>query len=110
MLRSNQVIMQDFLDNIVRIVSEGSSDKYVLMVLHKFVDGHIGVFPFLKYVSIDLKKIKVDRKINLIDHKLVGKFLKILVHSLFSQLFFLLVKRKIPVELAKDLEVLGIDA
>ena len=64
MLRSNQQIMQDFFDNIVKIVSEGSSDKYVMMVLNKFVEAHKGIFPFLKYVSIDLNKIKVDKKIN----------------------------------------------
>ena len=108
MLRSNQRIMQDFFDNIVKIVSEGSSDKYVMMVLNKFVDVHKGIFPFLKYVSIDLNKIKVDKKINSVSHKLVGKFLKVLINSLFSQLFFLLVKRKIPLELAEDLKSLGI--
>ena len=110
MLRSNQLIIQDFLDNLVKIASEGSSDKYVLMVLHKFVSGHIKIFPFLKYISIDLRKIKVDKKINSVNAKFVGRFLKKLINSLFSHLFFLLVKRKVPLELAKDLENLGVNA
>lgn len=108
MPRSNQIIMQDFFDNLVKIVSEGASDKYVLMVLHKFVERHIEVYPFLRYVHIDLKKIEVDKKINSIDPEFVGEFLKVLINSLFSHLFMLLVKRKIPSELAEDLEFLGI--
>lgn len=108
MARSNRVIIQDFFDNLVEIVSEGASDKYVLMVLRKFTERHAKSHPFLKYVHIDLKRIKVDKKINSVNPKLVGKFLKALVNSLFSHLFMLLVKRKIPPELAEDLESLGI--
>ena len=108
MPRSNQLIMQEFFDSLVKIVSEGASDKYVLMVLHKFVESHTKVYPFLKYVHIDLKKIKVNKKINSVNPKFIGGFLKFLINSLFSHLFMLLVKRKIPSELAEDLEFLGI--
>lgn len=108
MARSNQVIIRDFFDNLVEIVSEGASDKYVLMVLRKFTESHAKRHPFLKYVHIDLKRIKVDKKINSVNPRLVGGFLKVLVNSLFSHLFMLLVKRKIPPELAEDLESLGI--
>lgn len=108
MPRSNQIVMQDFFDNLVKIVSEGASDEYVLMVLHKFLDDHIEEYSFLRHVRIGSKKIKVDKEINSTSPDIVGEFLKLLVNSLFSRLFVLLVRRKIPSELAKDLEFLGV--
>lgn len=107
-VRSNQVIVKEFLNSIVKIVSEGSSDKYVMMVLSRFINGHSEVFPLSKYIHIDLQTIVVDKKINYVNPKDVGKFLRVLVKSLFSDLFMLLVKKKIPKRLAEDLEYLGI--
>ena len=109
MVRPNQMIIQDFLNSLLKIVAEGSSDKYVLMVLSKFRNEQIRNFPFLEDVHIDLKKITVDKKINSVSPKSIGKFLETLVHSLFSNLFMLLVKRKMPPRLIKDLEYLGIN-
>lgn len=108
MTRSNQVIVDEFLNSIVKLVAQGSSDKYVLMVLGKFINGNKKTFPFLDCVCIDLKGISVDKKINSVNPRLIGKFLKILINSVFSELFMLLVKRKIPKALAKDLEALGV--
>ena len=108
MVRSNQVILQEFLINIARVVSEGSSDEYVLMVLRKFTEGQNEVFPFLKHVNFDTNSINVDKKINSVNPELIGKFLKVFIKTLFSDLFMLLVKKRIPERLARDLEYLGV--
>ncbi len=105
---SNQAIVQKFLDSIVDIVSQGSSKRYALMVLNKFAQSRAKTFPFLKLVHIGFTKIRIDKRIDSVNPKLVGKFLKTLVDQLFSHLFMLLVRRKIPESLAKDLESLGV--
>jgi len=108
MVRSNRIIIYEFLDTIDKKVAGSSSDKYVLMVLNKFVKNHKKEFSFLKYVHIDLRKIKIDKKIDSVDPEVVGEFLKLLINSMFSHLFMLLVKRKLPKSLARDLEELGV--
>ena len=108
MARTNQIIVQDLLNAIVSIVSEDSSYGYIMMVLKKFVESHAAEFPFARHIKISLTKIKVDQEINSTDSKLIGKFLNVLVKTLFSDLFMLLVVRKLPEGLVKDLEYLGI--
>ena len=108
MARPNQIIVQDLLNAIVSIVSEDSSYEYIMMVLKRFVESHTAEFQFAKHIQIDLRKIKVDEEINSTDPKLIGKFLRVLVKTLFSDLFMLLVVRKLPEGLVKDLEYLGI--
>ena len=108
MVRSNQIIVQDLLNAIVNIVSEDSSYEYIMMVLKKFVEIHEEKFPFVKYIQIDLDKLRVDEDINSVDSKIIGKFLKVMVKTLFSDLFMLLVIRKLPEGLVNDLEYLGI--
>ena len=105
---SNQAIIQKFLNSIVEIVSQGSSKKYALMVLNRFVQGREKTFPFLKWVHIGFTKIRIDKRIDSVSPEFVGKFLKTLVDELFSHLFVLLVRKKLPESLAKYLEYLGV--
>ena len=108
MARPNQIIVQDLLNAIVSIVSEDSSYEYIMMVLKRFVESHAAEFPFAKHIKINPNKIKVDEEINSTEPKLIGKFLRVLVKTLFSDLFMLLVVKKLPEGLVKDLEYLGI--
>jgi len=108
MARANKAIIEEFLDIIVRIVSEGSSYQYILMVLNKFVQSHLEEFPFANHIHIDLNGTKIGEEINSIDPRLIGKFLSIMVNTLFSGLFMHLVSRKLPKELIEDLEYLGL--
>ena len=79
------------------------------MVLKRFVEKSAEAFPFTKYININLNGIVVSEEINLIQPKLAGQFLKMLIKTLFSELFMLLVVRKLPSGLVKDLEYLGIE-
>ena len=106
--RPNDVIVKEFLDTIVKIVSEGSSYQYILMVLRKFMESHIEIFPFIKYLQINSDGIAVDKKINSVDPQLIGKLLKVLVNTMFSDLFMHLVKKKLPKGLSKDLDNMGV--
>ncbi len=109
MAKANKAIIEELLDIIVRIVSEGSSYQYILMVLSKFVQSHIEEFPFAAHIHIDLHGIKVGEEINSADPQLVGKFLKVMINTLFSDLFMHLVSRKLPKGLIEDLEYLGVE-
>ena len=83
MKHSNQKILTNFLNGIIKIVSEGSSEDYAVMVLMKFNKKNIKYLPFVKYLSKDSKKIIVDQKINSIDSRLVARFINKLINSLF---------------------------
>ena len=106
---SNQYVVKEFLDSIVRIVSEGSSGKYVLMVLKKIADSQKRDFPFVSCIKISLRGITIDKKINSINPKTVGRFLNVLVNVHFSRLFVLLLKKKMPPDMVKDLSYFGIE-
>ena len=109
MKNSNQKVAHDFLSTIVKVTSPGASDKYVLMVLNKFCKNNEEFFPFLKYIHINLSGIKVDSKINSVNPKFLGKFFKVLVNTLFSDLFAILIRRKLNPKLEKDLEAMGVN-
>lgn len=108
MARANKAIIEELLDIIVRIVSEGSSHQYILMVLSKFVKSRLDEFPFADNVHIDLNGIKIGEEINSTDPQLLGKFLRVMMNTLFSDLFMHLVSRKIPKGLIEELEHLGV--
>ncbi len=108
MVRPNQIIVEDLLNAIVSIVSKDSSYEYIMMVLKKFVEGHTSEFPFAKHIKIKFDKLTVSEEINSTEPKLIGKFLRVLVKTLFSDLFMLLVVKKLPKGLVRDLECLGV--
>lgn len=108
MTRANKTLIEEFLDIIVRVVSEGSSCQYALMVLSKFVKSRLDEFPFAAHIHIGINGIKIGEEINSTDPKLIGKFLSVMTSSLFSGLFMHLVSRKIPKRLIEELESLGL--
>jgi len=108
MVHSNQQILTNFFVAIVRVVSEGTSDKYAVMVIKNFDKVNKKKFPFLRYIDFQLGKIIVNEKINSIDPKLVSKFITKLMDSLFSDLFKHLIRKKISVGLYEDLKKLGV--
>jgi len=108
MTHSNQKILTNFFEAIVRVVSEGTSDKYAIMVIKKFCLISIKKFPIVKYVDFQHDKVIVNEKINSIDQKLVSKFITTLIDSLFSNLFKHLLRKKMSVGLYDDLKKLGV--
>ena len=107
-LHSNQEILQDFLGTTCRLVSEGTSDTYVAMVMTKFNRANIKKFPFVKYIHLYANGVKVDKKVNSNDPAFVGKFIKRLIDSLFSDLFKHLITRKLDVGILGDLKSVGV--
>ena len=105
---SNQEILTDFFESIIRIVSEGTSDSYAKLVLIDFNKRNRKDFPFVKYIHNDSKKIKVNEKINSVDSKLVSRFLNRLINSLFSELFKHLLKSKMNVKVCEELKEIGV--
>ena len=108
MVRSNDKVVLEFLNTIVKVTSPGASNKYVLMVMNKFCESNKEFFPFVQHLHINLKGIKADSKLNSVEPKSIGKFLRVLINTLFSDLFMLMIKRKINSKLAKDLKYLGV--
>ena len=109
MARENEKVVKEFLETIVKVTSAGASDKYVLMVLSKFCESDAEFFPFVRHINISLDGIKINSRINSVDSKFIGKFLRVLINTLFSDLFMLLIKRKIDSQLAKDLKYFGVN-
>ena len=108
MARPNDKVVLDFLDTIVKVTSPSASDKYVLMVLNKFCESNKEFFPLVQYIHISLNGIKIDRRLNHVEPKAIGKFLRVLINTLFSDLFMLMIKRKISSKLAQDLKNFGV--
>ena len=108
MKHSNEEILTHFFETIVRIVSEGTSDTYTAMILMKFSSKNRSDFPFVKYIKIGPSQIEIDKKINSVNSKLMGRYITKLIDSLFSHLFKHLLKRKMNAELYKDLKKLSV--
>src|SRR3989338_4841936 len=89
---SNQEILQNLLGAICRLVSEGTSYTYASMVMTKFNRANIKKFPFVKYIHMHLNKVNVDKKVNSVSPKFIGRFIKKMINSLFSDLFKHLIK------------------
>ena len=108
MLHSNQLLLKNFFGAICSAVSEGTSDRYAMMVIKKFIKNNISEFPFVKYIHLRSNKISVDKEINSINPKLIGEFIKKLISTLFSDLFKRLVKRELDIGLLEDLKDIGV--
>ena len=108
MKHTNEEILKHFFETIVRIVSEGTSDTYTAMILMKFGSKNRSDFPFVKYIKIVPHQVKIDKKINSVNSKLIGEYITKLIDSLFSHLFKHLLKRKMDAELYKDLKKLSV--
>ena len=108
MIHSNQEILTNFLEAICRIVSEGTSDTYAAMVIRKFNKSNSKEFPVVKYIHFEANRFNVDKKVNNINPKFIGKFIKKIINSLFSDLFKRMVKREIDVGLLRDLKSIGV--
>ena len=95
--------------------SEEAITLPIIIVLYEFVfkrekfnKKNISDFPFIKYINLQKKKIKINKKINSINSKLVTKYITKLVNSIFSDLFRHLLKKKMSLELLKDFKKLGV--
>ena len=108
MKHTNEEILKHFFETIVRIVSEGTYDTYTAMVLMKFCSKNRSNFPFVKYIEIEPHQVNIDKKINSVNSKFIGRYITILIDSLFSDLFKHMLKRKMDVELFKDLKNLSV--
>mgnify|MGYP001563982284 CR=1 FL=1 len=108
MVHSNQEILQNFLGAICKLVSKGTSDKYATMVISRFNKSNSAEFPFVEHIRLYSNRVKVDKEVNSNDPKLVGKFIKMLIDSLFSDLFKHLIKRYVNKGLLVDLESIGV--
>ena len=105
---SNQEVLQNLLEAICRLVSEGTSDTYAAMVMTKFNRANIKKFPFVKHIHLYANGVKVGKKVNSNDPEFVGKFIKRLINSLFSDLFKHLITRKLDVGILDDLKSMGV--
>ena len=107
-MHTNQKILKNFFDTIIRIVSQGTSDTYATMILMKFNKENTSDFPFVKYINLYSKKMEINQKINSVNSKLVAKYITKLVNSIFSDLFKHLLKKNMSLELLKDFKKLGV--
>ena len=108
MVHSNQEILTNFIGAICRVVSEGTSDTYATMVMTKFNKSTSAVFPFVKYIHLSSNKVQIDKEIDSVDAKLLGKFIKKMIDSLFSDLFKRLIKRELGVGFLDDINNMGV--
>ena len=108
MSHSNQQILKKFFETIIKIVSQGTSDTYAAMVLMRFNKKNTSYFPFVKYINLYSKKIKINQEINSTNSKLVAKYITKLVDTIFSDLFKHLLKKEMSVDLLKDFRKLGV--
>ncbi|MBW2976456.1 hypothetical protein KY347_03345 [Candidatus Woesearchaeota archaeon] len=108
MVYSNQNMLTEFLGAICKEVSRGSSDKYALMVLKRFNKSNVKEFSFIRYINLFRGKVKISKEINSIDRKLIGKFIKKMADSIFSDLFKHLVKKNLSTELLENLRNMGV--
>lgn len=108
MTHSNQKILKNFIWAICRVVSEGSSDNYAIMVITQFNKSNSAKFPFVKHIHLSSNKIIVDKEVDLVSSKLIAAFIKNIINSLFSDLFKRLVKRQLGIGLLEDLKEIGV--
>ena len=106
--RNTQATLQDFFKLVSKIISEGTSDQYSLMVLDHFMREHEKQYPFVKYIHLQKDTVVVESGVNKADPKLVAKFIEELMGSLFSRLFKHLVKKKMTIELYEQFKRLGV--
>ena len=104
----NQRVIKHFLEAICRVVSEGSSDTYAVMILKKFNKEVSSEFPFVKDMHLYSNRIEVSENINSVNKKAIGNYIKKLMNSLFSDLFKRLLKREIGIGLLEDLKEIGV--
>jgi len=107
-LHTNQIILTSFFESVSGVVSEGTSDTYAAMVITKFNKSSSSQFPFVKYIHLHSNKVKIDKEINSVNVKKIGKFISNLINSLFSDLFKHLIRRQLGMSLLDDLEKLGV--
>ena len=107
-LHPNHVILTNFFEAVSGVVSEGTSDTYAAMVITKFNKQISSEFPFVKYIHLHTNKVKIDKEINSVSVKLIGKFISKLINSLFSDLFKHLIRRQLDLGLLEDLKSLGV--
>ena len=111
-MHTSKITLEKLLDSIIKVVSRGTSEKYAVMVIKKFINKHKSSYEFLNYVDISgntHESIKIDDQINTAEPKEVGKFIEEMINSLFSDLFKQLLSREISSELLVDLKMLGVD-
>ena len=112
-MHSNKAILTKFIVSIIKVVTRGTSKKYAIMILKKFIKNQKAKYVFLENIELDsLDKagnVKINDEINSAEPKEVGKFIDEMINSLFSDLFKQLLSREISPALLVDLKMLGVD-
>lgn len=112
-MHSNKEILTKFIASIIRVVTGGTSERYAVMILKKFIKNKKTKYAFLQYINLDyLNKagsVKIDEQINSAEPKEVGQFIDEMINSLFSDLFKQLLSREISPALLIDLKMLGVN-
>jgi len=71
---TNQIVTKDFFKATSEIVAESTSTNYSSLALNGLKKRLIKEFKFLKYIHIEGKSIKVDKKINSVKGDDLKKF------------------------------------
>ena len=112
-MHSNKEILTKFVASIIKVVTGGTSEKYAVMILKKFIKHKKTTYDFLEYIDLssldNTGNLKIDEQINSAEPKEVGKFIDEMINSLFSDLFKQLLSREISPALLIDLKMLGVD-
>ncbi len=112
-MHSNKEILTKFIASIIRVVTGGTSEKYAVMILKKFIKNRKTKYAFLQYIELDsldnAGNVKIDEQINSAEPKEVGQFIDEMINSLFSDLFKQLLSREISPTLLIDLKMLGVN-
>ena len=112
-MHTNKEILTKFISSIIKVVTRGTSEKYAVMILKKFIKDRKTKYGFLKYMDINsldtAGSIKIDDELNSIEPKELGKFIDEMIDSLFSDLFKQLLSREISPSLLVDLKMIGVD-
>lgn len=113
MMHSNKDILTKFIASIIKVVTGGTSEKYAVMILKKFIKNRKAKYDFLEYIDLSsldsAGNVKIDDQMNSAEPKEVGKFIDEMINSLFSDLFKQLLSREISAALLIDLKMLGVD-
>ncbi len=112
-MHTNKEILTKFIASIVKVVTRGTSEKYAVMILKRFIKDQKTKYEFLEYIDLtslnNAGSVKIGEEINAAEPKEVGKFIDEMIDSLFSDLFKQLLSREISPALLVDLKMLGVD-
>ncbi len=92
---TNQQMVEDLLQALIRVGSKITSDKYILLVIKILIRDLRREYEVFNYLEIETtlyssfaQRIKVNPEINFVDNESLGESLSVLIHKFQEFLVF----------------------